>query len=287
MRTKKSKKSKGEKSKDINPIKDKYENTFDTVIYRATPGFPRTLSELEEQNPEWYFQLRKEYPSTPRILRELVEERKREEKKRTGKRLTQEQIAEEIGVSKQTLCEWLQDRYEGKYREKNLILLADYFHVQVGYLKGEQIERIKDESTSPEKIKSRNLETYLKTLGFSFVHGYGMDPDDPLGEDPYYEYYHSEKDEIHIIEDMDENGNKSIKRYVESVPTYTYPFGKPLMITFPSGRKVLVRENTFDKYCEEFEEWIGFVLGKLLEHASNEDINMGTLPEGSEGEKVE
>lgn len=280
MGSKKTKVDTTEKTMKRKPADIKYTITNDTKIHGAPAGFPKTVGDLEDYNPEWYGQLMKEYPSTPSILRSLVKERQKEVKEKTGKRLTQEQIADELGVSKQTFSEWLKDSYDGKYRDKNLSMLADYFHVQPGYLKGEQLERIKDETADPVKIKSRNLERYLETLGFSFTHGYGMDPDDPLCEDPYNdEYYISDKDELVDIGYIDENGNKQIKKVIEGVQEYIYPYGKPLMITFPSGHKVLLRENTFDSYCEEFEEWIGFFLKQLLSHAAKDDIKAGTIPE--------
>ncbi len=284
MRSKKTKKTAKENTI-IKPVESGYVITDDTPIHGASPDSPKNVGELEEYNPEWYGQMMREWASTPEILRNLVSEKQKEVKEKTGQRLTQEQIAEEIGVSKQTFSEWLQDKYDGKYRENNLCMLADYFHVQVGYLKGEQMERIMDKTISPERIKSRNLEKYLETLGFSFIHGYGMDPDDPLCEDPYNdEYYPSDKEEIEVSFNIDENGNKQIKRKVITVPAYTYPYGKPLMITFPSGHKILVRENTFDEYCSEFEEWIEFFLRKMLTHAANDDIKAGTIPERSANE---
>ena len=280
MSSKKTKITTKEKTVDKKPDEIKNAIMYDTDIYGAPEGFPKTLGELEEYNPEWYGQLMKEYPSTPAILRGLVKEEQAKAKKETGKRLTQEQIADEIGVSKQTFSEWLKDSYDGKYRESSLCLLADHFQVDVAYLKGEQLERNKNQTMDPVKIKSRNLERYLETLGFSFIHGYGMDPDDPLAEDPYNdEYYPSDKDELLDVEYIDENGNKQVKKVIEGVQEFTYPYGKPLMITFPSGRKILVRENTFDAYCEEFEEWIEFFLGKLLSYAAKDDINAGTIPE--------
>ena len=112
-----------------------------------------------------------------------------------------------------------------------------------------------------------------------------MDPDDPLCEDPYIdEYYILDKDELVDIGYIDENGNKQIKKVIQGVQECIYPYGKPLMITFTSGHKVLLRENTFDLCCEEFEEWIEFLLKQLLSHAAMDDINAGTIPEEIDNE---
>ena len=285
MKSKKTEPETTEKTIEKKPADRQYAITDHTKIHGAPAGSPKTIGDLEESDPEWYGQLMKEYSSTPAILRSLVREKQKEVKEKTGKRLTQEQIADELGVSKQTFSEWLKDSYDGKYRDKNISLLADYFHVQPAYLKGEQLERIKDETVDPVKIKSRNLENYLKTLGFSFLHGYGMEHDDPMAEDPYNDdYYLSDEEELVDIEYFDEDGKKQIKKVLEKVQKYIYPYGKPLMITFPSGQKILLRENTFDSYCAEFEEWIGFFLNKLLTHAAKDDITAGTIPEGDNDE---
>lgn len=81
-------------------------------------------------------------------LKALVEKKKVEERK------TQEQIAGEIGISKQALSLFLQDNTRMPQAD-NLLLIADYFNASVDYLLGRS------------KCKTPDHEAISKRLGLS------------------------------------------------------------------------------------------------------------------------
>ncbi len=216
--------------------------------------------------------------TTASRLRELIREKQEEVKERTGQRLTHEMIANDIDISKQTFSVWLRDDYHGKYRNESLRILAEYFDVDIDYLKCEQLERKKDEPEDPEKVRSRKVEEYLETIGFRFKHGYDMDPYDPAGEDPFVTL-NGTKEELRTQIITDENGEKHRRSFIEQYPDYEYPYGRPIKVILPSGRRLTIRENTFDKYCRDFAEFAEFFATKLIEHAHQDDAEAGILPD--------
>lgn len=81
--------------------------------------------------------------------------------------LSQEALAEKIGVSRQAISKW--ERAEASPDTDNLILLADIYGVSLDeLLKGESTEEEKSESEIPQ---SDTENTYEKTEKFSFKNG--------------------------------------------------------------------------------------------------------------------
>ncbi len=222
--------------------------------------------------------------TTPMLLRRLVSEKKKERDKITGKFFNQKIMAERLGVSEQTFTEWLKDDYNGRYRGNNIELLADFFDVDVDYLECRQIEKRKGQSDDPEEVRGLNLEKYLKTLGFSFLHDYGVDPLD--GIDPYTGEFPPMVEKIYKGKYIDENGVKREKSevYYEPDPEHKPSYGRPLLVTLPSGREILMRDRTFYAYAKEFEEWAEFAITKLLQYGHLDDVNSGTIPDDEDDE---
>ena len=78
---------------------------------------------------------------------------------RQEKKLTQEELAGEIGVSKITILRW--ENGERQIKPDKAQALADYFEVSVGYLHGYGYK--KRETKSVEKLESVYVE-FLKNI---------------------------------------------------------------------------------------------------------------------------
>lgn len=82
------------------------------------------------------------------MIRSRFTELLNEQSRRAGRKITQKEVAEAIGVEEATLSKWAYDRPLAQMRSNTIILLCKYFNCTIGDLL--YIDNSKSESGDPE-----------------------------------------------------------------------------------------------------------------------------------------
>ncbi len=228
--------------------------------------------------------------TTAERLRQLVGEKKKE-KDPDGHYYTQKKIAEALDISEQTLSHWCNDK-DYNYRDSNLKRAAKFFKVDLEYLKCEKVERRGSSGDIPGKdILRAEAEDYFESIGIlPYIDRAYWDEDFEIHyfmglEEDYYDPFHpggvymEQRDvpEVRLVQD--ENGKKRKYTTVHNEYYARHRDGYPIIVKFPDGEKIMLREKTWKKQVEEFKKYAVEIMKYLVKAGHLEDVAAGTIPD--------